>query len=247
MTFCAGEDVPRAYVTLGREECNFDGGDARRPAWDVAPDAGALERFRVGIVGAGFGGLCAAIRLQELGIPFTIYEKNDAAGGTWYENSFPDLRVDVPNHFYSYSFVPNPDWTSFFAERDELRRYLDGVVEEYGLAPHIRLGNRAGRRRPRRGAGSVEAPAPHHRARRFGPRRRDGRGDRGPGAHQRGGDAQPALRPRPRGARRVRRSVVPRDLLGPRPRPPREAGRRRRERARARCRSSRRSRRRSTT
>jgi len=140
MRFCAGESVSRDYVPLARDECNFDGGDARRPAWSITPDAATLERFPVGIIGAGFGGLCAAIRLQQLGIPYTIYEKNDAVGGTWYENSFPDLRVDVPNHFYSYSFVPNPDWTSFFAERDELRRYIDTIVEEYGLAVNIRLG-----------------------------------------------------------------------------------------------------------
>ena len=81
--------------------------------------------FRVGIIGSGFGGLCAAIRLQQAGIPFTIYEKNDDIGGTWYENDFPDLRVDVPNHFYSYSFEPNPDCSSFFARRDELKAYID--------------------------------------------------------------------------------------------------------------------------
>ena len=139
MQFCAGEPVPRGYVALAREDCNFDGPDARRLSWDVPPPAEALSAFHVGIIGAGLGGLCAAIRLQQLGIPYTIYEKNDALGGTWYENSFPDLRVDVPNHFYSYSFAPNPDWTSFFVERDELKAYIDSVADAYGLRRHVRL------------------------------------------------------------------------------------------------------------
>ena len=140
MTFCAGEEVGRGYVPLAREECNFDGGDSRRLTWGTPPPPDALRDFRVGIIGAGFGGLCAAVRLQQLGIPYTIFEKNDDVGGTWYENSFPDLRVDVPNHFYSYSFAPNPDWTSFFAKRDELKDYIDAIVAEYGVGEHVRLG-----------------------------------------------------------------------------------------------------------
>jgi 4-hydroxyacetophenone monooxygenase len=51
-------------------------------------------------------GLLAGIRLKEAGIPFTILEKNAGVGGTWYENTYPGCRVDVGNHFYSYSFEP---------------------------------------------------------------------------------------------------------------------------------------------
>jgi 4-hydroxyacetophenone monooxygenase len=126
MQFCAGEQIDPAYLPLVREECQFAGVDPRRFAWETMPPRERLDAFRVGIIGSGFGGLCAAIRLQQAGIPYTIYEKNDDIGGTWYENDFPDLRVDVPNHFYSYSFEPNPDWSSFFARRDELKAYIDG-------------------------------------------------------------------------------------------------------------------------
>jgi 4-hydroxyacetophenone monooxygenase len=139
MQFCAGEPIDPAYLPMVREECGFGGADLRRFAWDAPPPREKLEAFRVGIIGSGFGGLCAAIRLQQAGIPFTIYEKNDDIGGTWYENDFPDLRVDVPNHFYSYSFEPNPDWSSFFAKRDELKAYIDGIARKHGLHPHVRL------------------------------------------------------------------------------------------------------------
>jgi 4-hydroxyacetophenone monooxygenase len=139
MQFCAGEPIDAAYLPLVREECSFAGRDLRRFAWETPPPREKLESFRVGIIGSGFGGLCAAIRLQQAGIPFTIYEKNDDIGGTWYENDFPDLRVDVPNHFYSYSFEPNPDWSSFFARRDELKAYIDEIALRHGLREHVRL------------------------------------------------------------------------------------------------------------
>ena len=139
MQFCAGEPIDPAYVPLVREECGFGGSDPRRFAWEQTPPREKLEEFRVGIIGSGFGGLCAAIRLQQAGIPFTIYEKNDDIGGTWYENDYPDLRVDVPNHFYSYSFEPNPDWSSFFARRDELKAYIDAIAHKHGLRENVRL------------------------------------------------------------------------------------------------------------
>ena len=72
-------------------------------------------------------GVLAAIRLEEAGIPYTVIEKNPAAGGTWYENHYPGCRVDVGNHFYCYSFEPNNEWTEFFARQPELRGELTGI------------------------------------------------------------------------------------------------------------------------
>jgi 4-hydroxyacetophenone monooxygenase len=139
MQFCAGEAIARDYLALACEECGFEGRDLRRYEWATPPPREKLAAFRVGIIGSGFGGLCAAIRLAQAGIPYTIFEKNDDIGGTWYENDFPDLRVDVPNHFYSYSFEPNPGWSSFFAKRDELKAYIDGIADKYELRKNLRL------------------------------------------------------------------------------------------------------------
>ena len=82
-------------------------------------------------------GLCAAIQLSRLGVPYTILEKNPCVGGTWFENSYPGCRVDVPNHFYSFSFAPNPDWSNHFSERDELFAYFTACATEYDVLRHI--------------------------------------------------------------------------------------------------------------
>ena len=77
------------------------------------------------VIGAGMSGLLAAIRLEQAGIPYTVVEKN--AGGRRHlatRTRYPGCRVDVANHFYSYSFEPNHDWSEFFSQRDELLRVL---------------------------------------------------------------------------------------------------------------------------
>ena len=69
----------------------------------------------IAIIGAGASGLCAAIQLGKLGIPYTIFEKNAEVGGTWYENRYPGCAVDTPNHFYQFSFEPNNNWPNNFS------------------------------------------------------------------------------------------------------------------------------------
>jgi 4-hydroxyacetophenone monooxygenase len=96
------------------------------------------EGFKVLIIGAGVSGLCAAIKLQQAGVPFTILEKSTALGGIWRDNRYPGAGVDTPNHLYSYTFAPY-DWTMYFALRDELHAYLEHVAEKFNLRPHIRF------------------------------------------------------------------------------------------------------------
>ena len=64
-------------------------------------------------------------------------EKNDSVGGTWYENRYPGCRVDIANHFYSYSFEPYA-WSEYFSRRDELLAYFRNFVKRHGLEAHIR-------------------------------------------------------------------------------------------------------------
>jgi 4-hydroxyacetophenone monooxygenase len=135
-----GEPVSAEYVPLVEEEGDFGGDDPRRFAWARRPDPDALAGFRVGIIGAGLGGVCAAIRLEQAGIPFTVFDKNPDVGGTWFENTYPDLRVDVPNHFYSYSFTPNPEWSHFYARQHELHEYVTRCAKEHHVLPHVRFG-----------------------------------------------------------------------------------------------------------
>jgi cation diffusion facilitator CzcD-associated flavoprotein CzcO len=93
---------------------------------------------KVAIIGAGMSGLLMGIRLKQSGNGrFRIYEKADSLGGTWRDNTYPGLTCDVPSHFYSYSFEPNPDWSHRFSPGPEILAYFERVAEKYGLLPHI--------------------------------------------------------------------------------------------------------------
>jgi 4-hydroxyacetophenone monooxygenase len=92
------------------------------------------------VIGTGFSGLLAAIKLKQAGIAYTVIEKNDDVGGTWLENTYPGCGVDTPTHLYSLSFAQRADWSRYFAKRDEINRYLNDVAEEHDLRSSIRFG-----------------------------------------------------------------------------------------------------------
>ncbi|MGJ0118988.1 flavin-containing monooxygenase [Williamsia sp. MIQD14] len=98
-------------------------------------------QFDAIIVGAGFGGMGAAIALAELGLTnVTILEREDDLGGTWHVNHYPGLAVDIASVTYSYSFAPNPYWSRLFAPGAELKRYAEHVAERYDLRRSMRFG-----------------------------------------------------------------------------------------------------------
>jgi len=139
LSVCVGQPVPAEYVPMICHEMGFAGAAPLEVTWRARPPADVLARFHVLIIGAGESGLCTAIKLLALGIPFTIIEKNAAVGGTWLENTYPGCGVDTPNHFYQFSFAPNPDWTRHFSQSREVQQYLDRCADNYGLKPHIRF------------------------------------------------------------------------------------------------------------
>ncbi|MDX6663811.1 MAG: hypothetical protein QOG68_17 [Solirubrobacteraceae bacterium] len=95
----------------------------------------------VAIVGAGIGGIAAAIALQREGIDdVVLFERADRVGGTWRANTYPGLACDVPSHLYSYSFAPNPDWSRRFSPGPEIRDYVEGVAERFGVLDKVRFG-----------------------------------------------------------------------------------------------------------
>ncbi len=97
--------------------------------------------MRVVIIGAGFGGLAAAVELKRAGIEsFTVLEQRDAVGGVWCANTYPGAACDVPSEIYSFSYALKPDWSRRFGWRHEIQQYLAGVVREFGLDAHLRLG-----------------------------------------------------------------------------------------------------------
>lgn len=95
--------------------------------------------FQIGIIGAGFAGLIAALRLQRAGRDsFVIFEKAGELGGTWRDNVYPGCACDVPSHLYSISFAPNPHWNRMFSGQAEIWEYMKKVAQQNNLGNHIR-------------------------------------------------------------------------------------------------------------
>jgi cation diffusion facilitator CzcD-associated flavoprotein CzcO len=97
---------------------------------------------RILIIGTGFAGIGMAVRLRQAGYDdFVVLERADDVGGTWRDNTYPGCRCDVPSHLYSFSFAPNPDWSSTFSPQPEIAEYLHTVTDSYGIRPYIRFGH----------------------------------------------------------------------------------------------------------
>ncbi|MCX6462980.1 MAG: NAD(P)/FAD-dependent oxidoreductase [Pseudonocardiales bacterium] len=100
-----------------------------------------VQDVDVAIVGSGFAGLAAAVRLDGAGRrDLVVLEKGTSVGGTWRDNTYPGCACDVQSHLYSFSFAPNPEWTRTFARQPEIRAYLESVVDRYRLRDRIRFG-----------------------------------------------------------------------------------------------------------
>jgi cyclohexanone monooxygenase len=99
------------------------------------------RHFDVLVIGAGFAGLGAAIKLRDAAFhDFAVLEKAERPGGTWRDNTYPGCGCDVPSAVYSFSFAPNPDWSRAYAEQQEIQAYLERTAEEYGVTPRIHFG-----------------------------------------------------------------------------------------------------------
>ena len=112
--------------------------DPRQPEWkldEIAPDT-ALNAV---VIGAGFSGLLAGLRLKQAGVPFKIIEKSHDVGGTWWENTYPDCRTDVRSHIYTYSFTQH-DWETHFGRQDKIHGYLHQFAADNGLLEHMVYG-----------------------------------------------------------------------------------------------------------
>ena len=106
----------------------------------VMSSAPLPSHVRVLVIGAGFGGLGTAIRLQQHGeTDFLVVDKGTEVGGTWRDNTYPGAACDVPSQLYSFSFAPNPDWSRSFSPQPEIQAYLRRVAEEAGVLDRFRF------------------------------------------------------------------------------------------------------------
>ncbi|MBN9620882.1 MAG: NAD(P)/FAD-dependent oxidoreductase [Actinobacteria bacterium] len=105
----------------------------RRPARSTSA-RGRRRHVGVLIIGSGFAGLGAAIRLLQDGRDdFLVIERGSEVGGTWRDNTYPGAACDVPSHLYSYSFELNPNWSRSFSPQPEIQDYLRSVAAKYGV------------------------------------------------------------------------------------------------------------------
>jgi cation diffusion facilitator CzcD-associated flavoprotein CzcO len=105
--------------------------------------APAMSSPRIVIVGAGFGGISAAIELRRHGFDdVTILEGAPDLGGTWFYNSYPGAACDVPSHLYSFSYEQRRDWSRLCSPQQEILAYLRGVARDHAVTDSIRFSQR---------------------------------------------------------------------------------------------------------
>ena len=138
MEFSTATPIDESYCRMLLEEtCFVDRDEQWRTELLRQRKGEAVPDFSVIVVGAGMSGICTAVKLKDAGINYKVLEKNPAVGGTWYENSYPDCGVDTPNHFYSFSFERNPNWSGYFSKRDELYEYFENCTDKFGIRDNI--------------------------------------------------------------------------------------------------------------
>ncbi len=92
------------------------------------------------IVGAGFSGIGAAVKLDKAGFSnYLVVEAGDGVGGTWHWNTYPGIAVDIPSFSYQFSFEQSPHWSRTYAPGRELKAYAEHCVDKYGIRSRIRF------------------------------------------------------------------------------------------------------------
>ncbi|MFV8310961.1 flavin-containing monooxygenase [Mycobacteroides chelonae] len=103
-------------------------------------EASQEPQYEVAVIGAGPAGIAAGAKLRMAGIDnFVIIERSEDVGGSWHENHYPGLGVDIPGIAYQYSFARNPKWSRFFPYGAEVKQYHVDVADRFGLYERTRF------------------------------------------------------------------------------------------------------------
>jgi cation diffusion facilitator CzcD-associated flavoprotein CzcO len=98
----------------------------------------AAQYFETIIIGTGFSGLLAAIRLKKNKLnDFVLLERGSDIGGTWRDNSYPGAEVDVPTGLYSFSFVPYK-FKKKYSPQSELLEYTNYIIDKFEIRKDTR-------------------------------------------------------------------------------------------------------------
>ncbi|MGD0292159.1 MAG: NAD(P)-binding domain-containing protein [Candidatus Binataceae bacterium] len=136
LSLVAGTDIPASELEMWLEQLALDPW-ARGLVWPAPPPAEDLSKFVVAVIGAGMGGLNAAVVLKRAGIPYFVIEKNDEVGGTWYENQYPGARVDSPSRTYTHIYGVNFEYPNAFCLQRENLRYFKWVADNFDIRKDI--------------------------------------------------------------------------------------------------------------
>lgn len=133
LELAAGEPIAPDELELWTEELALDPW-ARSLRWQREV---STEGVFVLVVGAGLGGLNAAVQLKRAGIPFAVLEKNPGVGGTWYENRYPGARVDSPSRTYTHLFGVDHVYPNPFCAQADNEKYFNWVADEFAVRGDI--------------------------------------------------------------------------------------------------------------
>ncbi len=136
LTLVVGHAIRADAIDLMVEEAALDPW-ARALTWKAKPDPERLENFSVTIIGAGMGGLNAAVQLKRAKIRYSVIEKNSGVGGTWYENRYPGARVDTPSRSYMNLFGVDFPYPYTYGNHHENQKYFDWVADTFDLRDDI--------------------------------------------------------------------------------------------------------------
>lgn len=133
MTVSEGAPIPPEYAELMLARLRAFA-DPQTPSLRDCVPAG----FHALIIGAGMSGICAAVKLKQAGVPYTIVDKQDGCSGVWHCHRYPGCSVDTPSHLYSYTFAGG-DWTRYFPPQSEIEAYFRQVAADHGVYDEIRF------------------------------------------------------------------------------------------------------------
>ena len=137
LSLAAGTDIPASEFELWLEQLALDPW-ARGLVWHgAATHRKILQKFIVAVIGAGMGGLNAAVQMKHAGIPYFVIEKNDEVGGTWYENRYPGARVDSPSRTYTHIYGVDFEYPNAFCPQRENLRYFKWVADHFDIRKDI--------------------------------------------------------------------------------------------------------------
>ncbi|MEC9247673.1 MAG: NAD(P)/FAD-dependent oxidoreductase [Pseudomonadota bacterium] len=107
------------------------------------------ETVDVAIIGGGFGGLLAAVRLREIGVRnIRIIEKAGDFGGTWYWNRYPGAQCDIESYIYlplleEVNYVPKEKYSfrpEIFEHAQRIGKYFN-LYEKTFFQTQVKVSN----------------------------------------------------------------------------------------------------------